>query len=270
MEDLSAEDLKRVNSCDNYKLVKQIMKSCEDYCEYEVGSAVFIKSKNNNTYVGSGGGNLSEKYKYIIVHKDGGFLFAKRVLASGKPGVQITCLTIDFCSNKYELEADEDYIDSVLLDTNYDPTSNAKDLAKKKEKASRVNTKNRIIFNHAITAYNYLNALKKGDIIWGAETSFGNQVTKYEVATIEQYALDPSQHAYRGWTGQEIAHPHQSYIKEGLSIGLKVMLTVIDSENKYTSGTTLYFYSLVNSDKYRSSGKALYSVKPTKAEDVIL
>ena len=270
MEDLSAEDLKRVNSCDNYKLVKRIMKSCEDHSEYEVGGAVFIKHKKGDTYVGSGYGALVEKYKYIIVHKDGGFLFAKRILATGKPGVQITCLTIEFSSDIYDLEVDEDFLDSVLLDTDYDPASNAKNLAKKKEKASRVNSKNRIIFNHAITAFNYLNTLKKGDIIWGAETSFGNQITKYEVNSIEQYILDPNQRGYRGWRGQESAHPHESYIKEGLAIGLKVTLTVVDSENKYTNGTTLYFYSLTNNDKYRSNGKTLYSIKPTKAEDIIL
>ena len=268
MEALSPEDLKRAYNCDNYKLAKRIMKSCDDYSEYEVGGAVYVKTKKGDTYVGSGYGALLERYKYIIVHKDGGFLFAKRVLATGKPGVQITCLTIDFPSDSYDIEVDEDFLDSVLLDTDYDPTSNAKTLAKKKEKASRLNSKNRVIFSHPAAAWNYLNNLQKGEILWGAETSFGNQITKYEVTDIEQYVPDPKQQAYRSWRGSESSHAHASHIKEGLLTGIKVILSVIESENKYTSTKTLYFYNITNSDRYRTSS-LLYTVKPSKPEDII-
>jgi hypothetical protein len=270
MEALSPEDLKRANSCDNYKLAKRIMQSCEDHSEYEVGGAVFIKHKRDNTYAGSGYGALLEKYKYIIVHKDGGFLFAKRILATGKPGVQITCLTIEFPSDSYDLEVDEDFLDSVLLDTDYDPASNAKSLAKKKEKASRINNKNRINFALPIGAWHYLNNLQKGEFLWGAETSFGNQITKYEVSSVEQYVPDPKQQVYRSWKGTESPQAHRSHINENLLTGVRVTLIVAESENKYTNGKTLYFYHITNNDKYRNCSVPLYTVKPTKAEDIIL
>lgn len=276
VEELSAEDKKKVNECDGYKSSKRIMKSFADYSEYEVGTAVFIKEnslKRGTSYVGAGHDNSHPRDKYIIIHKDGGFIFAKRIIASGKPGAPVTCLTIEYPSDRYELEVDGDYLDAILLDTvdSYDPTATAKDLAKKKNKASRTNNKNRIIFDTPLAAYNYISNLKIGDELWGADYSYGTGTRKYKVSDIKTYDLDKTQQARTySYGNYSSGHRHGSYLKEKLPKGIEVTLQVVENENKYgSSDRNIHFYSVLNTDDYKYSMKILYNKKPIKPEDVI-
>jgi hypothetical protein len=269
MEELSLGDKQRIDSCDNYKLVKRIMQSCEDYAEFEIGLAVYIKRKKDNNYIGTGYSNTEPKHKFIIMYKDGGFLFAKRIIASGNPGAQITCITIEFPSDVYELEVDSDYLDSMLLDTEYDATAGAKDLAKKKMQATKINNRHKIQFNTPIESYHFLNNMKQGDIVWGCETSFGNQITKYQVASVETYLLDPRQKAYRGWSGKMLNHPHETYLSEGFTQGILIELSVLESENKYTGSKKVYFYNITQNEKYKHSNTCIYRNKPTKPEEIV-
>lgn len=277
IEELSAEDKKKVNACDGYRSSKRIMKSFADYSEYEVGTAVFIKEnlKNGTTcYVGAGYNNLHPRDKYIIIHKDEGFIFAKRIIASGKPGTLIVCLTIEYPSDRYELEVDGDYLDAMLLDTvdSYDPTATAKDLAKKKNKASRTNNKNRIIFDTPLAAYNYISNLKIGDELWGADYSYGTGTRKYKVSDIKTYDLDKTQQARTGYGygNYSSGHRHGSYLKEKLPKGIEVTLQVVENENKYgSSDRNIHFYSVLSTDDYKYSVEILYSKRPLKPEDVV-
>lgn len=275
MEELSADDKKRVGECEGYKSSKRIIKSCEDYSDYEVGTAVFIKEnrKNGESYfIGQGYNSNEPKHKYIIIHKDNGFIFAKRIIASGKPGVLVSCLTIEYPSDRYELIVDGDYLDAMLLDTveSYDPTSEAKELAKKKSKASRINSKNRIMFNTPETAYAYLHTLKIGDEMWDSSTSYGNYITKYKVIKVEQYDLDIKQKESSGYRGRIYCHPHATYTNAKLPKGIKVEITQVESEyNFQTSNKTIYFYNLCNQDTYKDYIATYYSKKPTKAEDIV-
>jgi hypothetical protein len=274
MEELSIEDKKKVNACNGYRSSKRIMKSFADYSEYEVGTAVFIKEnlKNGTTcYVGADYNNIHPRDKYIIIHKDEGFIFAKRIIACGKPGTLVVCLTIDYPSDRYELEVDGDYLDAMLLDTvdSYDPTATAKDLIKKKNKASRTNNKNRIIFDTALAAYNYIANLKIGDELWGADYSYGTGTRKYVVSNIKIYDLDKTQQAR---TGYGCSHKHGSYLKEKLPKGIEVTLQVIENENRYGSSSdrNIHFYSIMSTgDDYKYSAEILYNKRPLKPEDVI-
>ena len=276
-EPLTSDELQRIKHCEHYSFVKKIMKSYEDYNDYEVGTAVYIKETYNGSirYVGTGWNNKGIKSKYVIIHKDKGFLFAKRILASGKPSVEVTCLTIGYPSASFELEIDGDLIDAMLLDTieEYDPTTDAKALAKKKSKASRINTKNRIIFDRETDAYNFLKSLKIGDNIWDANTSFGHMITKYEVIKTEEYKIDKSiKPRYNGYNSGYYQDPHSSHTNKGFDKGFIVELRTVETEYSYNRGDKkLYFYNITNKEDCRSYRYATYyTVKPIKPEDVTL
>ena len=272
-EPLSPEDMKRAMNCDDYKSTKLIMETYEQNKDFEVGTAVYIREKwhedRTNKYVGMSYTGTEPAHKFIIVHKDDGFLFAKRVLASGNIGVEITCLTIRYTHVNYELVVDGDYLDSMLLDTDYDPMSGAKELAKKKGKASRLNGKNRILFNSPVAAYNYVNSLKKGDVLYDAYTSFGTGWSKYEVVGITKEVPDKAKanrYNYRNYVD-----PHQSALDEKFSHVVKVTYREVENENGRVSSydNTMYFYNLVNSPTYKNDLKTLYNTKPIKAEDIV-
>jgi len=272
---ITPEDQKRINSCDDYLSTKRIIKSCIDYKDHEVGTAVYIKENFPNStrksYVGAGYQDKEPPHKFIIIKNDEGFVFAKRIIASGNPGVEITCLTIRYPSDSYEIQVDSDYLDSMLLDTTYDPTSSAKDLARRKGKASRDNAKNRILFDKAEEAYSYLSNLKAGDVLWGAETSFGSEVTKYKVANVTHVPLDPKIGTYKSsWQTYESPSMHPSSIKEGLPDGLSVELHVDQdgTECRWSRGKTMWFYNITRKEQYKDYWYALYTRKPFKPEDI--
>jgi hypothetical protein len=273
MEAITPEDQKRINACDDYQSTKRIMRSCEAYRDHEVGTAVYIKENFPNqtvtSYVGQGYQNKEPAHKFIIIENDAGFVFAKRILASGKPGVEVTCLSIRYPSDCYELVVDSDYLDSMLLDTDYDPTSAAKDLARRKGKASRDNNKLRIMFDTPKEAYDYLNNLKIGDNVWGAETTFGSNITKYKVSEINRFPLNPMERTYqRSWMPYEQPNVHVHSIKEGLPQGIKVRFEVQESDTRYTYAQDVYFYNICKKVEYKDSSTTLYNRKPFKPEDI--
>ena len=96
--ELSKDDKKRIKNCEYYSLSKRIMKDHEIYKNVNIGEVYFIKSKDydgNDRYVT--GGYTRDPAKYMVIHKDEGFIFAKRIIASGKLGKEISCLTIRNC-----------------------------------------------------------------------------------------------------------------------------------------------------------------------------
>ena len=79
------EEIKKINCADFYSTAKEIIKSCEDYKDYETGCAILIKrigKDSNNSYVNTDyRSNVPQKY--IIIHNDNGFIFAKKIISTG-------------------------------------------------------------------------------------------------------------------------------------------------------------------------------------------
>lgn len=258
---ISKEDRDRINACDNYQLCKKIIQSQNDYREYEVGSAVFIRRKYDNKLVGIGYDNSGSPDKYIIIENDDGFLFAKKINANGKPGVAITCLTIDYSSDSYTLQVDDEYVEAMLLENEagYDPTSSAKDLARRKSKATRENHKKRLVFDTDVEAYAHINSLTQGHKIWMADYSYGGGITEYEVESIDKRPAQAGSN--NGWSR---SYGDRDYTDKGFAQVVIVNLKVVSSQNNYSYNRKLEFKHISK----ESYPYMYFSSKPVSPEDI--
>ena len=260
---LSPEDMQRVNGCEFYLRTKEIIASCEEYRPLEVGSAVHIVRKSDDKIISTDyEGKFPEKF--IIVHNDNGFVFVKRVNANGKPGVAITCLTIDYPANSYYIKADDSYIESVLLDTEdkYDPLADAKALAKRKTKASRENAKKRIVFDFPFEAYNYLKTLKVGDKVYHSDHSYASTYTEYVVDSIDSKPVNAQMASSRSYYYNEDA----DYSKLGFKDIIKVHFKVVTSTKKYSYALSINYKDLAKTDY--AANNFLFKEKPISPDEI--
>lgn len=265
--ELTDEDKRKINRCQLYKQHKTIMASTLAYADYEVGTAVFIKSLSTSKLISTNDwSSKSIPIKYIIVENDFGFVFAKRILANGGVSKNIICITTDYSSKNWELVTDEELLDAMLLDEHYDPTAKAKETQKKKGKASRLNSKHRIMFDTPSEAYNYLESLKVGDKFWSVDTSYGSGICEYQIDEIVRSIPNITcMSTYYGWRRR--ADLHKSHIDEGFG-------DIIQIKSKSIDGTTsLYdkviaFYNICRYETYKYDSKMLYSKKPVNYEDL--
>lgn len=259
---LSAEDLKRIRGCDFYLKAKEVIQSAIDYREYEVGSAVFIARKDTGKVLSSDYEGLHPE-KYIIVENDEGFIFVKRIKVDGKPGAAITCLTIDYPSERYELRVDDGYVEAMLLDTQdkYDPSADVKELAKRKNKAARENSKKRLVFETAVEAYNFVKTLKIGDTLYSTEYTYGGSITEYTVDTIDVRPAVAGTGS--GWSRR---HGDDDYISEGFTEVVAVNLKVKSSTARYSYARTLTFKQLAKT--HQALYNFYYQTKPASPEDM--
>lgn len=260
---LTPDDLKRIRECDFYLKAKKIIQSAEDYREHEVGSAIFVVNKKSGKRVGQEYDAKATPDKYIVIENDNGFIFAKRINANGKPGVAISCLTIQYSSKHYELQVDDGYIESMLLDTQdkYDPASEAKALAKRKNKASRDNAKNRIIFDTIPEAYAFLSVAKVGDVIWESSYSYGTRVTQYTVDAIENRPAVKNHNPYRYSTHDN------AYVDSGYTnvVILKLAMSPSTNANGYGYNKGISYKDICSTER---SGYFYYKTKPVSPEDL--
>lgn len=259
---LTPEDLKRIRGCDFYLRAKEVIQSVQDYKGYEVGSAIFIVKKDTGKMISSDYEGKSPE-KYIIVENDGGFVFVKRIKVDGKPGAAITCVTIDYPSARYELKVDDGYIESMLFDTQdqYDPSADAKNLAKRKNKASRDNAKKRISFDDPQMAYDFIKNMKIGETYFTSEFSYGGGVTEYIVDSIDTRVAVPPTGS--GWTR---ARGDEDFTDLGFKEVINVKLKVKTSAAKYSYDKTINFKQL--SKQHQASWIFIYASKPVSPEDL--
>lgn len=258
---LSKEDMQRIDNCDHYRLAKRIIKSTRDYKEFEVGSAVYIRRNSSKKLVGQEYDSSCKPEKYIIVKNDEGFLFAKKICANGKPGVAILCLTIEYSSTEFSLEADGEYIEAVLLDNqeNYNPLAEAQDYQKKKNKAARENAKKRLLFDTHIEALDFLKKAKIGDVFYRADYTYGGGITEYTVTNITRRMPIPPDSVNR-WGSRN----DEEYIDAGLDEVVILELNPVKSTSSYTYKIDL---------NYRKISKQgypwlIFKDRPTTPEDI--
>ena len=265
--DLTQEDIKKINNCDFYKQTKTIMKSCEDYQFHEVGTVVQIKYKQDGQVRYVSGGD--RPYRYLIINKDEGFIFAKRIISTGQPGEYVSCLTIEYPSNYYEIEVEPNMADAMLLDIDYDPLKEEKDYKAKKAKASRMNARKRLEFNSPQEAYDFIKTMKVGDTYYTADTSFGSIQSTYvvkEIKTRPVVGYDPN--------SKWLSDNPRLYGVNNFKDVVQVILTCTTTEHKWSKyDITLDFYRLINKrigdENYNYKYITLYKEKPVKVTDII-
>lgn len=268
--ELTKDDKKRINACDEYKRTLDIMKAMEAYKDYEVGTAVLIKEKRTGKFVKgkyTSYGDNSPPSKYLIVENDNGFLFVKRIISTGKPGKEIICITTMFSPTHYDVVTDDEYLDAMLLDEVYDPAAAQKEYKKKKNKASRDNNKHRLIFDNPKDAYNYINKLKIGDKLWFASSTFGDDIKELSVSGKGKFTPQASKDRFSYAKG---VGTNRHHINEGFYTGIKVHLIEDPQQTRYLFEREIYFYNICRGDKYRYRNILLYTKKPITPEEVVI
>lgn len=260
---ISKEDLTKVKNCEYYLRTKQVMKNAEVYKNIQVGEVYYIKHKDYNgkeEYVSAGWN--ADPSKYIVFHKDGGFVFIKRIIASGKPGQEVYCLTTQFNVDEYWLEADPDYVNSILLqdEGSYDPFAASKLEANKKNKARRKNKKLEITFDNSQEAYDFVCSLKPGDVFYDSYTTYGSSIVAWEVTNVNRRKARPKD---SGFSVEDAYHVRFGF-KDVVEISIKVKDKNLPRKRQYmTTHDTLTFKSFLKEGYNR-----FYKVKPYTVDDV--
>jgi len=249
MDELNRDDKRRVKNCDYYIKTKQVMKNAVVYDKLSVGEVYFIRYTDTNKYVTSDWSGQSPS-KFMVFHKDEGFVFIKRIIASGKLGKEVSCLTTSYYVNEYYLESDPDYVNSILLqdENSYDPLAASKKIASNKGKVRRKNKKLELAFNKPEEAYAYIQTLSVGDLLYNATTTYGTGVVAWEVKSV--CVRDVDQTPQIDWRGNkdtngnssdDQAHNRHGFV-DFVSIDIEAT-SVIPSQNSWATATkkTLIF-----------------------------
>lgn len=263
---LSDTDKRKITRQQTYVTYKKISAAKEQYKHFEIGTALFIKRIGEDYYVTKGGWRNPKKppIKFVIIENDDGFIFAKKVLASGELGADITCLTTDYGPDRWELVPDDAMVDAMLLDEEYDPTADAKSTKKKKSRASNINNKHRKNFKSAKDAYNFLENLTVGQRIWVADTTFGENIAEFEVIKAE---LTPTiSYLQNGYRARRIYQYHTS---ERFDSVLSVVIRQVSGKLGSTM-QTVHFFDITNSKQYRSKSRLFYTKKPISYKEINL
>lgn len=264
--ELSKEDKSKIRNCDYYLHTKTIMQSHEDYQYHEVGTVIQIKHKQETRGRAEYIGDNNRPYKFLIIEKDGGFLFAKRIISTGKPGELVTCLTIEYPSDRFEIEVEPDMADAMLLDAEYDPLKTEKNYQAKKNKASRLNKKKQINFNTPQEAYDFVKGMKVGETYYTSVYSYGGEITTYEVKEVKVVPLSNAEKADR-W----LDYPG-FYTQNNISDRILVTLKMTSTECRWGADLQIEFFNFIDKNigetKYSWKYRALYKEKPIKPTDI--
>lgn len=273
-EKLSNVDQQRVDNCEYYLKTKQVMKNAEVYKELAVGEVYYIKYKDYNdkeTYVMTGWG-ADTPAKYMVFHKDDGFVFVKRIIASGNLGKEVICLTTTYDVDTHWLEADPDYVNSILLENeeDYDPLAASKAMTAKKNRARRRNKKMEVKFETAQEAYDYIKKLRKGDKLYDAATAYGSGVMEWVVDKVSMRKTD--QTPQTGWYGNKNPTPgktweDQSHNEAGFPQYISVKLKATSAaprSRRWENVTKDIIFTNFRKDSYH----VYYESKPFTVDDV--
>jgi len=274
---LDKEDQNRVDSCEYYLKTKNTIENMEVYKDLSVGEVYFIKRKNyqgEEEYV-TGGWN-DEPAKYMVFHKDGGFVFVKRIIASGKMGKEVSCLTTEFDTKTYWLEADPDYVNSILLDNEdaYDPLAAEKKNSSNKNKARRKNKKIQLIYDTPQEAYTYIKSLKVGDTIYDTTAAYGSGILTWDVVKIDSKPIDKSNvntSSNSSWRSRRYNYQNtdtqhaNDNIPDIVTVSIKRRETKLPKDRRWCDEDRDLTY---NSFKKGGYGPCYYKSKPHTVDDV--
>lgn len=247
------------------------MRAHEEYKQLNVGEVYFLKKKRRDGSYQYSSRNYGDQHKdkYMIFHKDDeGFVFAKRINASGKLGKEIMCLTTQF--HDWELEPDPEFVESIIFqnEEGYDPLKAEKEINSKKGKARRRNKKIEVRFEKAKDAFDYISKLKVGDVLYDCATAYGDGLTEWKVINVEHRKTDKTERK-QGWMNKIVkgaTREDQLHNQEGLDDLVKVEIqTSAPPKSRRWMGTerTLTFYDFHSKYSY-----TYYDQKPYTLDDV--
>lgn len=265
-EQISKEDQNRVNNCEYYLKTKQTMKNAEVYKDLAIGEVYFIKRKGYNgeeEYVTGGWNN--DPAKYMVFHKDDGFVFVKRIIANGKMGKEVTCLTTEYDVGHYWLEADPDYVNSILLENeeSYDPLAASKKLASDKNKARRRNKKLQINYKTEQEAFDYIKTLKVGDTIYDTISAYGSGLLTWDIEDITHRPVDSKNIDPHSWRSNPDKEHRAHGFKEIYVIHLKRRETKSPKERRWEDEK-----KDVTFRDFKGGYRSYYHTKPYTPSDV--
>jgi hypothetical protein len=269
--DLSEEDNKRIAGAEFYHHAKTIMKSFEEYQHVNIGEVYSILYKNHAdklVYFSRG----KAKDRYMVIHKDNGFAFAKRINSDGSLSKNVICLTIRFPQPHFSIELDSEQAEAIIFqnEESFDPFKEGKSLAKKKNKARSLNKTKVVTYNNASAALAFVSNLKIGDTLYDAGTAFGEGTVQWKVSNIDKRAVDETPQT--DWNNQVFAHGKtdldQRSNKQGIKDFINVTLTAIgempNSRRWISKGRTISFLDFLSGERRRD----WYLTKPTTTDEV--
>jgi hypothetical protein len=270
--DLSKDDIDRINGSEFYAHAKKIMKSFEEYAHVNVGevySIAYSNSSNKLVYVGIG----KSRDKYMVINKDNGFIFAKRIKSDGQLGKSVVCLTIRFPQPQYLIELDSAQAESIIFDTedSYDPFKDGKDLSRKKSKARRLNKSKVIKHNTEEEALAFVSSLKIGDTLYDAATTFGEGIVCWTVSSIEKRDVDKT--PQKDWNGKVYAYGKSSFdqhhnmfnLSSFVRVTLQIKGELPPSRRSLGKSRDVDFVDFLDT---KSRYRDWYLTKPASIEDV--
>jgi formylmethanofuran dehydrogenase subunit D len=208
----------------------------------------------------------------MVIHKDEGFIFAKRINASGDLSKEVICLTIRYPSETFSLELDAEQAESIIFqdEASFDPFKQGKELAKKKNKARKLNKSKVIIYETAQESLDFLSNLKKGDKVFDAGTTFGEGIVQWEVSDVVIRNVDKT--PMTDWRNKVYAHGNtdidQKHNRNNLNTYCHVELTIIGEPPKsrrwISRARNICFTDFLSSTKHRD----YYSSRPTTIDEV--
>lgn len=181
---LSEDETKRIDRNRDYIYGKRIYESHLNYDNTEIGEVFLVKRLAfKDLFITHYGKSPT---KFYIIHKDDGFVFAKRISSNGNLGKEVICMTTSYPigSGNYELVPDESYIESLILGTKYDPSIEGKSLSKRKNKARAYNKKLLTTQVDPFKSQEFIKSFKVGDKLWDTNTKFGSGAVEWTVIDI--------------------------------------------------------------------------------------
>lgn len=269
--DLSEEDKKRIKNADFYYQAKRVMRSHEDYVHVNIGEVYSIAYKNGSdepVFISRG----KSKDKFMVIEKDEGFIFAKRINSDGRLSKDVICLTIRFPQPDYQIQLDANQADAIIFqdEASFDPFKEGKDLSKKKNKARKLNKSKVLQYDTTEKAFAFVSNLKVGDTLFDSGTAFGEGIVEWRVSSIDRRDTDKT--PQRDWSGQVYTYGRtdidQKHYKSGLNELVSVEISVVGelpNSRRWVSKTrTVCFVDFICEKKYRD----YYSSRPVTIDEV--
>lgn len=119
-----------------------------------------------------------------------GLVLGQRILGKTKSGYKLGKLKVINSTRSCSIELDPDYLDSIILNTTYDPLTKKKCIAALKKKAVEYNRSISTYIASEEDAINYINSLSPGDKIWVAKNLIDLTTTPvfFEIIHVSKYA----------------------------------------------------------------------------------
>jgi hypothetical protein len=162
--------------------------------------------------------------KFVVVLVDEcGIAFFKRISKNGRAVGEIYstmgCIyTNDYDNETFQYELDPEYVDSILLETPFDPVAIHKNRADLWKEIGAYNKQNKVDTKGETSTIKYLNSLVAGDIVWTSSKNFLVFVSKHRVSTPNLKFWNVGEDGYTYYSGCRVTVVYKFKNKSGREI----------------------------------------------------